>query len=202
MGRIYRAASLSNRAIPSRASRTQVSTETVGFRKIFVAESLTRAQWSSRSGVTPSKARAPSNTIEQSQAACVRGPMIGTLPSCQSPSRNVQVLDQPCPTAIRFLPAYRFSGFLGVWLSCQLPRFRTGSNSLFRALNWADDPPRNGFSSQRTCDSILHAFHNRPRKCAEGDKWLFFNGTGDTLASWCCSTTSYPLAGRLPFEPH
>ena len=70
-----------------------------------------------------------------------------------------------------------------------------------RALNWADDPPRNGFSSQRTCDSILHAFQGRSRKCTEGDKWLFFNGTGDTLASWCCSDTSYPLAGRLPFEP-
>src|SRR5947209_11248915 len=94
MGRIYRAASLSNRAIPSRASRTQVSTETVGFKKSFAAESLTRAQWSSRSGVTPSNARAPSNTIEQSQAAWVRGPIIGTLPSCHSPSKNVQVLDQ------------------------------------------------------------------------------------------------------------
>src|SRR6267154_2774103 len=96
------AASLSNRAIPSRASLIQVSVETVGFRNNFVAESLTRAQWSSRSGVTPSNARAPSNTTEQSQAACVRGPMIGTLPSCQSPSKNVQVLDQALPAIIDF----------------------------------------------------------------------------------------------------
>src|SRR5438876_7569749 len=60
--------------------------------------------WSSRSGVTPSNARAPSNTIEQSQAAWVRGPMIGTLPSCQSPSKNVQVLDQPFPIDNGLLP--------------------------------------------------------------------------------------------------
>src|SRR6266403_512357 len=99
--------------MPSRASWIHVSVETVGFRNNFRAESLTLAQWSSRSGVTPSNARAPSKTMEQSQAACVRGPMIGTFPSCQSPSKNVQVLDQPCPTAIRFLPAYRLSGFLG-----------------------------------------------------------------------------------------
>jgi len=42
----------------------------------------TRGQWRSRSGVTPSKARAPSNTVEPSQSPWVRGPMIGTLPSC------------------------------------------------------------------------------------------------------------------------
>src|SRR5437879_4694515 len=102
--------------------------------------------------------------MEQSQAACVRGPMIGTLPSCQSPSRNVQVLDQPCPTAMRFLPAYRFRGFLGCLAFVPTSEVPEGSNSLFRALNWADDPPRNGFSSQRTCDSILHAFQGRSRK--------------------------------------
>jgi len=31
--------------------------------------------------------------MEPSQAACVRAPMIATLPSCQSPSKNVQVFD-------------------------------------------------------------------------------------------------------------
>src|SRR3954447_1630040 len=46
------------------------------------------------SGVTPSKARAPSNTDDPSQAACVRGPMMDTLPSCQSPSRKVQVFEK------------------------------------------------------------------------------------------------------------
>jgi hypothetical protein len=43
-------------------------------------------------GLTPSNTRAPSNTIEPSHVACVRGPMIGTLPACQAPSKNVQVL--------------------------------------------------------------------------------------------------------------
>src|SRR5579863_929173 len=86
--------------MPSRASWIQVSVETTGFRNIFLAESFTRAQWSSRSGVTPSKARAPSNTSEQSQAAWVRGPMIGTLPSCHLSSKYVQVFDQPSLTAI------------------------------------------------------------------------------------------------------
>src|SRR3982074_3167184 len=79
--------------MPSRASFTQDSVETVGLRNSFFAESFTRAQCSSRSGVTPSKARAPSNTTEQSQAACVRGPHIRTLPSCQASSKNVHVLD-------------------------------------------------------------------------------------------------------------
>src|SRR5271167_1721233 len=94
--------------MPSRASRTHSSVETVGFRKSFLAESLTRAQWSSRSGVTPSKARAPSNTSEQSHAAWVRGPIIGTLPSAHSPSKNVQVLDQPVPSAIKILHLLEF----------------------------------------------------------------------------------------------
>jgi hypothetical protein len=57
------------------------------------AETFTRAQCRSRSGVTPSKARAPSNTMEPSQTAWVRGPMIGALPACQSPSKKVQVFE-------------------------------------------------------------------------------------------------------------
>ncbi len=73
--------------MPSRTSPSIVSTATLGFSPSAVAEALTRAQCRSMSGVTPSKARAPSKTLEPSQAACVRGPMIGTLPSCQSPSR-------------------------------------------------------------------------------------------------------------------
>src|ERR1700722_16605858 len=101
MGRIYNAASLSNRAIPSRASLIQVSVETVGLRKSLAADSFTRAQWSSRSGATPSKYRAPSKTMEQSHAACVRGPMMGTFPSCHESSKKVQVLDQSLPTAIQ-----------------------------------------------------------------------------------------------------
>src|SRR3984885_10838666 len=100
MGRMYSAVSLANLVIPSWASLIQVSVDTTGFRYSFTAESLTRAQWRSRSGVTPSKYRAPSNTMEQSQAACVRGPMIGTLPSCHPSSKYVHVLDQPLPTAI------------------------------------------------------------------------------------------------------
>ena len=39
-----------------------------------LAERLSRAQCLSRSGVTPSKARAPSNTLEPSQKAWVRAP--------------------------------------------------------------------------------------------------------------------------------
>src|SRR5258708_11734181 len=104
IGRMYSAASLSNLAIPSRASLTQVSTETTGLRNSFFAELLARAQCSSRSGHTPSNARAPSKTTEQSHAAWVRGPMIGTLPSCHFSWKKVQVLDQPCPSSIGVLP--------------------------------------------------------------------------------------------------
>src|ERR1035438_2446284 len=86
--------------MPSRARLTQVSVETVGLRHNLFAESLTRAQCSSRSGVTLSNARAPSKTTEHNQAAWVRGPMIGTLPSCHLSSKYVQVFDQPPPTAI------------------------------------------------------------------------------------------------------
>src|SRR4051812_29093697 len=79
--------------MPSCASPIQVLSETSGFRKKLSADLLTRAQWRSRSGVTPSNVRAPSKTMEPSHAACVRGPMIGTLPLCQSPSKNVQVFE-------------------------------------------------------------------------------------------------------------
>src|ERR1700722_13675651 len=94
IGRMYSAVSLANLATPSCASLIQVSVDTTGFRYSLIAESLTRAQWRSRSGVTPSKYRAPSNTIEKSQDACVRGPMMGTLPSCHRSSKYVQVLEK------------------------------------------------------------------------------------------------------------
>src|SRR5882672_5449365 len=58
------------------------------------------------SGVTPSKCRAPSNTVEASQAPCVRGPMIGTLPSCHLPSKNVSVRDQ-LATCFLLMPVSR-----------------------------------------------------------------------------------------------
>src|ERR1700720_268010 len=80
--------------MPSRASPSQVSVSTTGFSLKLTADWLTRAQCRSRSGATPSKARAPSNTVEPSHAACVRGPMIGTLPSCQAPSKKVQVCEK------------------------------------------------------------------------------------------------------------
>src|SRR5262249_153053 len=70
-----------------------LSTDCVAFRPSACAEALRRSQWRSRSGVTPSKARAPSKTEEPSQKACVRGPATRTLPSCQSPSSHVQVSD-------------------------------------------------------------------------------------------------------------
>src|SRR5450759_3235714 len=88
--------------MPSCVRPSQVSAETVGLRCMVAAEALTRAQCRSRSGETPSKVRAPSNTEEHNQAACERTPMIGILPSCQSPLYKVQVFDQSCPAAIRF----------------------------------------------------------------------------------------------------
>src|ERR1700686_1329017 len=91
IGLIYRAVAPLNFFMPSFANPIQVSVETVGFRNSFRAESFTRAQWRSRSGVTPSKARAPSNTTEHSHAAWVRGPIIGILPSCHSLSKKVTV---------------------------------------------------------------------------------------------------------------
>jgi hypothetical protein len=39
--------------------------------------------------------------MEPSQAAWLRTPMTGTLPSCQSPSIKVQVFDQPVLVGIR-----------------------------------------------------------------------------------------------------
>src|SRR6476620_1574504 len=78
-------------------------TDMVGFRLRASAERLTRAKCRSRSGVTPSKARAPSNTDEPSQAACVRGPKIATFPSCQLRSKKVQVFDQPFAAIEPFL---------------------------------------------------------------------------------------------------
>src|SRR5438045_7526530 len=77
--------------MPSATRPIQVSFVTRGLRNSFGAESFTRAQCKSRSGITPSNARAPSNTTEQSQAACVIAVMIGTLPSCHLSSKYVQV---------------------------------------------------------------------------------------------------------------
>ncbi len=77
-------------AAPARFDKRATS----GLSHIALADSLTRAQCRSRSGATPSNARARSNTEVQSHAAWVRGPMIGTLPSCQSSSKNVTVLVQ------------------------------------------------------------------------------------------------------------
>src|SRR5450432_2632889 len=79
----------------------------MGLRKNVAAEWLTRAQCRSRSGMTPSKARAPSNTIEPSQQAWVRGPMMRTSPACQSSSKNVQVAESP--TLARCSPDMAFS---------------------------------------------------------------------------------------------
>jgi hypothetical protein len=79
---------------PSRVSSTIASSLMMGFSDMVLAERLRRAQCLSRSGVTPSKARAPSNTLEASQKAWVRVPMNGRLPSIHSPSRKVKVCDQ------------------------------------------------------------------------------------------------------------
>ena len=59
---------------------------TGGVSPMVRAEAISRSQWRSMSGVTPSKARAPSNTIEDIQEAWVIGPRMGGLPSCQAPS--------------------------------------------------------------------------------------------------------------------
>src|SRR3954469_13073603 len=89
--------------MPSATNPIHVSCGTSGLRNSLGAESFTRAQCRSRSGVTPSKARAPSNTDEPSQAAWVRGPKMPTLPSCQSPSKKVHVFDQPFAAIEPFL---------------------------------------------------------------------------------------------------
>ncbi len=98
--------SLSNFLMPSWVSPAHASTDTTGLSSIACADALTRAQCRSRSGVTPSKVRAPSNTEEPSQAACVRAPMIGTLPSCQSPSIKVQVFDHSAIGSAFRLPRF------------------------------------------------------------------------------------------------
>src|SRR5262245_5147919 len=90
--------------MPSATSSIHCSTGTAGVSDSAVAESFTRAQWSFRSGVTPSNARAPSNTDEPSQAAWVRAPMSGTLPSCQSPPKNVHVFDGAGGSVIARVP--------------------------------------------------------------------------------------------------
>src|SRR3989304_6322056 len=87
--------------MPSRVRPTISSTETPGLRNIVLADLLTRAQCRSRSGATPSNTLAPSKTDDPSQIACVRAPHNGTLPSCQPPSKYVQVVDQLCPGAIQ-----------------------------------------------------------------------------------------------------
>src|SRR5271170_6966502 len=107
----------------------------LGFRNSFLAESLTRAQCRSRSGVTPSKALAPSNTTEQSQAACVREPMIGALPSRHSFSKKVQVFDQFVTAAIPMLPWFQLCRIL----------LMIGSGSGLRVANGVVD----GFSEPR-----------------------------------------------------
>ena len=60
--------------IPSQASSSIASVDIVGFSHIVLAEWLTRAQWRSRSGATPSKARAPSNTLEAEPEGVVARP--------------------------------------------------------------------------------------------------------------------------------
>src|ERR1700678_1583908 len=82
----------------------------VGFSHMVFAERLRRARCWSRSGVRPSKARAPSNTLEPSQKACVRGPTIALLPSNHSPSRKVWVRDQSAMGRARDLDAKKARG--------------------------------------------------------------------------------------------
>src|SRR3984885_8205892 len=82
----------------------------VGFNHMVFAELLRRARCRSRSGVRPSKARAPSNTLEPSQKACVRGPTIALLPSNHSPSRKVWVRDQSAMGRTRDLDAKKARG--------------------------------------------------------------------------------------------
>ncbi len=72
--------------MPSRTRPSHSSTDTIGFKYMVLAEALTRAQCCSMSGATPSNTRAPSNTEEPSQIACVRTPQSGRLPSCHLPS--------------------------------------------------------------------------------------------------------------------
>src|SRR5262245_8691360 len=80
--------------MPSWTSSIHLSVGTPALRCMVLAEALTRAQCRSRSGATPSNTRAPSNTEEPSQIAWVRTFNRGTFPSCNLPSKNVQVCDQ------------------------------------------------------------------------------------------------------------
>src|SRR3546814_17652412 len=88
MGRMYGGASLAKCPRPSCAISIISPAVYTAFRPKLSAERTRRAQCLSRSGVTPSKARAPSTTTEAIQAAWVIGPMIGGLPSSHLPSRN------------------------------------------------------------------------------------------------------------------
>src|SRR3546814_9277024 len=81
MGRMYGGASLAKCPRPSCAISIISPAVYTAFRPKLSAERTRRAQCLSRSGVTPSKARAPSNTTEAIQAAWVIGPMIGGLRS-------------------------------------------------------------------------------------------------------------------------
>src|SRR5271163_1075373 len=94
IGRIYSSAPGLNFFSPSFARSSIASTVIVGLRHMVLAERLRRAKCLSRSGVTPSKARAPSNTLDPNQKAWVRAPTNGRLPSSHSPSRKVKVCDQ------------------------------------------------------------------------------------------------------------
>ena len=137
IGLMYSAVFPSKRFIPSSTNPIQVSTDTVGFRNSFRADSLIRAQWRSRSGLTPSNARAPSNTTEHSHAAWVRGPMMGTLPSCQSPSKNVQVFENPSPSGNS---SSHCSGYLmSMHLRFARAIYPMGTRVMFliKSLSWA-----------------------------------------------------------------
>jgi hypothetical protein len=71
--------------MPSRASSSTRAAVTGGFMSRPSAERIDRAQCRSRSGATPSNARAPSNTALASQAALVADVISGTSPVPQVP---------------------------------------------------------------------------------------------------------------------
>ncbi len=81
IGRMYSGASAGNFAMPSRASASTCCPVSVGFISRPSADRMTRWQCRSRSGATPSKARAPSKTALASHAALVADVMSGTSPS-------------------------------------------------------------------------------------------------------------------------
>src|SRR5690606_17743595 len=90
-GRMETALLPSNFCSPSQVSPTISSTDLVGARPSADADAFTLCECRSRSGATPSNQRAPPKTVEASHMAWERGPMIGTLPSYQSPSTKVHV---------------------------------------------------------------------------------------------------------------